>query len=239
MTEPFLRLVLAGVGAAFFGAVGANAADGPLGVEDPKAYLIDRDEEIALSRSAALPSVSDKATILVLTESGDHEVAVEGENDWTCFTGRSWTGPSQSENGRRQWSKRNFDPVIRAPQCFNKLGAQTVLQKHLLMTKMLMTGASPAEVDLEIALAVQSGAMKAPSPGAMSYMQSPKQIIGPRSDRFMPHLMLFTPFLTQDAYGDRDKEFRTPIVTTPGSVWTTTVVISPFWSDGEPAFPNQ
>src|ERR1700722_16147860 len=47
-------------------------------------------DEIAAARTAAPPSVSARATILVLTQTG-YVTAVKGTNGWVCFVERSWT----------------------------------------------------------------------------------------------------------------------------------------------------
>ena len=50
-------------------------------------YLMDRDAEIALARSAAPDAVSHDASVIVLTRHG-YETAVEGKNGWLCMEGR-------------------------------------------------------------------------------------------------------------------------------------------------------
>src|SRR5579863_7561094 len=45
--------------------------------------------EIALARTAAPPSVSTDAQVLVLTANG-YVVAAKGSNGWVCFVGRPW-----------------------------------------------------------------------------------------------------------------------------------------------------
>ena len=52
-------------------------------------YLMDRDVEIAMARSAAPESVSKDAKVLVLGRHG-YETAVEGKNDFVCLVGRMW-----------------------------------------------------------------------------------------------------------------------------------------------------
>ena len=47
-------------------------------------YLMDRDAEIALARSAAPDAISHDATIAVLGRHG-YETAVEGKNGWVCM----------------------------------------------------------------------------------------------------------------------------------------------------------
>jgi len=53
-------------------------------------YLMDRDAEIALARSAAPASVSNDAEILLLGRHG-YETAVKGTNGFVCVVQRSWT----------------------------------------------------------------------------------------------------------------------------------------------------
>jgi hypothetical protein len=52
-------------------------------------YLIERDAEILLARSAAPHSISKDATVLVLGRQG-YETAVQGKNGFVCMVERSW-----------------------------------------------------------------------------------------------------------------------------------------------------
>ena len=52
-------------------------------------YLMDRDAEIALARSAAPDPISHDASVIVLTRHG-YETAVQGKNGWVCWVGRGW-----------------------------------------------------------------------------------------------------------------------------------------------------
>jgi hypothetical protein len=59
-------------------------------------YLMaDRDAEIALARSAAPPSISSDATVMVLGRHG-YETAVEGKNGFVCIVERAWMGAFDS-----------------------------------------------------------------------------------------------------------------------------------------------
>src|SRR6202047_2415220 len=59
-------------------------------------YLIpDRNAEIALARSAAPPSISQDATVMVLGRHG-YETAVEGKNGFVCLVERAWTSSFDS-----------------------------------------------------------------------------------------------------------------------------------------------
>ena len=51
-------------------------------------YMMARDAEVALAKSAAPTSISDRATIKVFTKSG-LEVAHQGDNGFVCLVMRS------------------------------------------------------------------------------------------------------------------------------------------------------
>jgi len=53
-------------------------------------YLMDRNAEIALARSAAPESIAKDAEIMVLGPKG-YETAVKGKNGFVCVVHRSWT----------------------------------------------------------------------------------------------------------------------------------------------------
>ena len=110
MKQKKLHIILAG--ALVFAALGAPrpvaAQDGAQKNQDVKPpyatmapleqYLMDRDAEIALARSAAPDAISHDATILVLTRHG-YETAIEGKNGWVCWVGRAWGGARSSTRG--------------------------------------------------------------------------------------------------------------------------------------------
>jgi len=52
-------------------------------------YLMERNAEILLARSAAPDSISSDATILVLGRQS-YEMAVRGKNGFVCMVERSW-----------------------------------------------------------------------------------------------------------------------------------------------------
>src|SRR5215470_14121046 len=75
-------------------------------------YLMDRDAEIALARSAAPDSISSDATILVLGRHG-YETAVEGRNGFVCVVERAWMSPLQTSGVID--SSAFWNPKIRGP----------------------------------------------------------------------------------------------------------------------------
>src|SRR3984885_5769044 len=65
-------------------------------------YLIDRDAEIALARSAAPSSISRDATVVILGKNG-YETAGEGKNGFICIVERGWMN---SFNSPEFWSAK-------------------------------------------------------------------------------------------------------------------------------------
>ena len=75
-------------------------------------YLMtDRNAEIAMARSAAPPSISADAEVLVLGRHG-YEPAVKGKNGFVCLVERSWMSPFDFA--------QFWNPKMRGPICFNR-----------------------------------------------------------------------------------------------------------------------
>ncbi len=146
-------------------------------------YLMgDRAAEIALARTAAPASVSDSATVLVLTRNGFVKAA-SGTNGFTCMVVRSFA---------RQVGAPDFwDPLMRAPHCLNAPAVRTVLPEMLKRAEWIMTGVSPTEIATRTRRAYASHEFPMPAPGAMAYMLSPEQYLADTNPHWMPHLMFF------------------------------------------------
>jgi hypothetical protein len=59
-------------------------------------YLMERNAEIAMARSAAPETISRDADVLVLGRHG-YETAVKGKNGFVCVVERGWMGPFDGE----------------------------------------------------------------------------------------------------------------------------------------------
>ena len=70
--------------------------------------------EIAMAKTAGPKSVSDNATVLVLTKTG-YETAVKGTNGFVCFIQRSW---SKDFDDPEFWDTHDY-----TPQCWNAAAA--------------------------------------------------------------------------------------------------------------------
>ena len=101
-------------------------------------YLMPRDAEMALARSAAPANVSDHATIKVLTKSG-FAVAQQGDNGNVCLVMRGFSAPTYTP---AQFRDLVYDPMVRAPICFTAPAAKVALPYYEMRT----TSPSPESV---------------------------------------------------------------------------------------------
>src|SRR5204863_9349116 len=95
-------------------------------------YMMPRDHEIALARSATPANISDRATIKVLTRSG-YEVAYKGDNGFVCMVMRSWAAPTYTPT---QFRDLVYDATVRAPICFDPSASRTVMPYYELRSKL-------------------------------------------------------------------------------------------------------
>src|SRR6266481_7477908 len=100
-------------------------------------YLMERNAEIVLARSAAPDSISSDATVLILGRQG-YETAVRGKNGFVCMVERSWMAQFDSPEF--------WNPKIRGAECLNRQAARSLLPLAELRTRMVMAGHSRAEI---------------------------------------------------------------------------------------------
>src|SRR5215469_9227734 len=81
-------------------------------------YLMEKNAEIQLARSAAPDSISRDATILVLGRQG-YETTIAGKNGFVCMVGRSWMAAFD-------WPEF-WNPKVRAADCMNSQAARSIL----------------------------------------------------------------------------------------------------------------
>ncbi len=188
-----------------------------------------RQDEIALARSAAPPSIAAEAEVLVLGSHG-YETAVKGTNGFVCFVERSWAaGLDDSEF---------WNPKLRAPNCFNPPAVRTELPQYLKRTEWVLAGATRQQIIEKTRAAIANRSFKVPEPGAFSFMLSKNGYLGDEAaGPWLPHVMFFLPHGQADNWG-ANKE-GSPIIGQDGSDLETTVLFIPVrsWSDGSPAPP--
>ncbi len=147
-------------------------------------YLMpDREEEVALARSAAPESVSGDATIMVLGPEG-YETAVEGTNGFVCMVDRSFTGPFD-------WPEF-WNPKVRASVCLNPQAARSLLVVAELRTRMALAGHSREEIVSALAAAFENDRLPHLESGAMAYMMAKSAYLTDAGDHNSPHLMFYT-----------------------------------------------
>ncbi|HLZ97324.1 MAG TPA: hypothetical protein VKP66_05205, partial [Steroidobacteraceae bacterium] len=209
------------------GAIGAAGAEEPsfstmAPVEQYR--MASRSEEISLARSAAPPSISGDAEVLVLGDRG-YETAVKGKNGFVCLVERSWFA---SFGDPVFWN-----PQIRGPDCLNASAASTVLPANLEKTQWALAGLSKAEM---LTRAKSSAAaQRAPAPGSMGYMMSKQQQLSSADGHWHPHLMFFLPHTPASAWGGNLP--GSPVMGAESNPDEPTIFVVPVgkWSDGTSA----
>ena len=181
--------------AILFGAVGQAGADDAMPSYPAMAPLAQYKvaspaDEIALARSAAPPSISGDADVMVLGAHG-YETAVKGKNGFVCLVERSW---ASGLDDRGFWN-----PNIRAPQCLNEAAARTVLPAYLERTEWVLAGVSLPNMTARTR--GDAVANTEPAPGAMCYMMSKQQYLSDSGHHWHPHLMFYIAHANAASWG--------------------------------------
>jgi hypothetical protein len=186
-------------------------------------------DEITLARSAAPPSVSADAEVLVLGSHG-YETAVKGKNGFVCFVERSWTaGFGDAEF---------WNPKLRAPNCFNPPAVRSVLPQYLKRTEWVLAGVSKQQIMEKTTSAFADHHFTTPEAGAFSFMLSKQGYVSDdAAGPWLPHVMFFIPHGQASAWGAGLD--GSPVVGAEGSAIEPTVLFVPVrrWSDGTAAPP--
>ncbi len=170
----------------------AHAAQGSYPAMAPLSQYASPDEA-GLARSAAPPSISSDAKVLVLGAHG-YETAAEGKNGFVCIVERGWANDFASPDF--------WNPKVRGPICFNPASARSVLPTYLMRTEWVLAGVGKPQLLTRTKAAVASGKVKAPEAGAMCFMLSRGGYLGDDAGgHWKPHLMFFTPRMPAAAWG--------------------------------------
>jgi hypothetical protein len=188
-------------------------------------YLMERDAEISLARSAAPESISHNAEILVLTTRG-YEAVAKGTNGFACMVERSWTAGLDFPEF--------WNPKIRSPICFNAAAVRSYLPIIITKTKSAVAGKSKAQIFDALAAALDKKELPALEIGVVCYMMSKDGYLGDSAGHFHPHLMFFVPYMNADAWGANLP--GSPIIAGEEIPNRMTVFLIPIpkWSDGTP-----
>ncbi len=185
-------------------------------------YLMDRDAEVALARTAAPESISRDAEVQVMGRHG-FETAVKGKNGFLCIVGRGWSSAADPDY---------WNPKVRVPICMNAAAARTYHLRITKITDMALQGQSPDQVNEAIAAALAKKELPSMDPGAMCYMMGRQGYGGDVAPHWPPHLMFF--------YSDTDPAIwganlpGTPIIAVadPLEHLTQFVIPTQRWADG-------
>jgi hypothetical protein len=192
-------------------------------------YMMDRSAEIAMAKSAAPPSIADKATILVLTRHG-YDTAIRGSNGFVCAVDRSWMS---------QYDFPEFwNPHMRGPQCYNPPAVRSILPYTIRRTELALAGRSKPEIAAAIKEGIDRHTLPHLEAGATSYMMSKQGWLNDEGRNWVPHLMFYFPRAEAANWG-ADLP-GSPAMLNPqfqNSPEAISVIMVPVkhWSDGTPA----
>jgi hypothetical protein len=186
-------------------------------------YMMERDSEIALARSAAPESLSRGAEIMVLGPHG-YETAVQGKNGFVCMVWRSWTAGTDDPDF--------WNPKLRGPICLNAAAAQSQVPITLKKTEVILASRSKDKMVEAIDAAFDKKELSPPEPGAMCYMLSQEGYLSDRGGHWHPHLMFFLPLADPAGWGANAQ--GSPVIAFKSPLDRLTLFLVPVghWSDG-------
>jgi hypothetical protein len=147
---------------------------------------MDRQKEIALALSACPASVASKAAVYVLDKIGYVKVR-DSQNGFTAIVQHSL--PSSQE-----------------PQCMDAEGTRTFLPRILKVAELRAQGKTPEEIKRLVADAFAKGIFQAPTRPGVDYMLSTENVVTIDEAKgivapFPPHVMFYSPYLTNADLG--------------------------------------
>jgi hypothetical protein len=185
------------------------------------AYMMPRDAEISLAKSAAPASISDRATIKVLTNDG-FEVAHQGDNGFVCMVMRGFTGAPTFTPV--QFRLMSYDPKTLAPICLNLRAVKTVLPYYELRTKLAIQGKSPEQIAEAVQDAYEKGEIPKRAEVSFGYMWSADQVLGP-AGHWHPHIMVYAPNYDNSMLGGNEVGGHLPSLSDDAGTPFSVVVI--------------
>jgi len=193
-------------------------------------YLMDRDAEIALARSAAPLSVSGDAEVMVLGRHG-YETAINGKNGFVCMVERGWMAGTDDP--------QFWNPKVRGPVCFNAQAARFNVPLDIRKTASVLAGRSNTELAEDITTAFDKKELPTLEPGAMCYMMSKQGYLNDRAGHWHPHLMFLVPGKVAPAWGANLD--GSPILANEDTLDRYTLFLVPIakWSDGTDAHSDE
>jgi hypothetical protein len=192
----------------------------------PIAQYMVAGDEAALARSAAPPSISDDAGVMVLGKNG-YDTVAKSKNGFLCIVERSW---ASNLDDPAFWN-----PKLRGPICFNAAAARSVVPGYLERTRWVLAGVSREEMTARIKSEIAAKTYMMPEAGAMCYMLSKEQYLSDTGGHWHPHLMFFVAHADLASWGAELK--GSPVMGAAGNPDPVTTFFVPVakWSDGTTA----
>ena len=177
---------------------------------------LSRADEIRYAKSAAPAEISKDAKVWVL-ENGHYVVAEEGTSGIACVVGRN-------------------SPTSFEPQCGDAEADATVLAIYRFRTEQRIAGKTQDEIKAEVDSGMVSGRFRSPQRPALVYMVSSSQVLsdptGKVRSRFMPHLMVYYPFMKNSSMGIvASKSMDVPGVVQEDTPMSALIVVMRDWVD--------
>ena len=167
---------------------------------------MERQDEIAIARSAGPESVSSGATVWILGNRG-YEVAEEGGNGFNCLVMRRWGAAFDIQ-------KKTFETPgsIIAPICYDARASGAPMQEQMMRAKLGLAGKSHDEIRDAVIAAYDSGELIELDSVAFAYMYSAAQRLGPVVGAWHPHVMVYAPGYTNVMLGGSSLDSGDPII---------------------------
>jgi hypothetical protein len=177
---------------------------------------LSRADEIRYAKSAAPAEISKDAKVWVL-ENGHYVVAEQGTSGIACVVGRN-------------------SPTSFEPECGDAEADATVLAVERFRTEQRIAGKSEDEIKAEVDGGLASGRFRSPKRPALVYMVSSSQVLtdpaGKVRSRFMPHLMVYYPFMKTSSMGIvASKSMDVPSMVQEDTPMSALVVVMRDWVD--------
>jgi hypothetical protein len=178
-----------------------------------------RADEIRFAKSAAPAEISKGARAYVL-ENGHYVVAEQGASGMACAVLRS--------------TATSFEP-----QCGDAEADATVLAIYRFRTEQRIAGRTRDQIKAEVDSGMASGRFRSPKRPALVYMESSSQVLtdptGKSRSQFMPHVMVYYPFMKNSAMGIlASKSVDVPGIVQEDTPMSALVIVTRDWVDPAP-----
>jgi hypothetical protein len=183
-------------------------------------------DEVAMARTAAPPSVSAHAEVMVLGKQG-YYVAVKGDNGFVCMVTRSWfAGFSDADF---------WNPKSHGPECLNPPAVRSVLPQFLARTQWVLAGVTKAQQIERLKAGFASHRFVQPAPASFAFMLSKEGYLNNVGGPWLPHVMPFIPYGQESTWAAGLT--GSPILGGGAEPYETNTLYIPVrrWSDGSAA----